>query len=173
MYLQYETLTKLQKALGSNLGLYSLVQNTAAPKDSAGVSSFGSLRIYPHSKVLIVDDVFASIGSANINPRGFQLDAEMDLAWHEATSAKTFREQLWKEHLGTVDGSLFATWKNADFVKEWDAIAKKNTTAKPGARQGFIVPHDPTVATGAQSFIPDFVADIDVKTRDEREVQIA
>jgi len=175
VYLQHETLTKLQAALGSNLGLYSLVQQAKAPTDkrSQSLSSYGSLRIYPHSKVLIVDDVFASIGSANVNPRGFELDGEIDLGWHDTASVSAFREQLWKEHLGTADGSLFATWKVAEYVKEWSAIAKKNTTATATRRQGFIVPHDPDDAKGTKQGVPDFFAGLGAGTREENETKLA
>jgi phosphatidylserine/phosphatidylglycerophosphate/cardiolipin synthase-like enzyme len=175
VFLQHEALTRLRSALGANLGLYSLVQNKKAPADqkSKSLSSFGSLRIYPHSKVLIVDDVFASIGSANVNPRSFELDSEIDLGWHEASSVKAFREQLWKEHLGSPDGSLFATWKVQDYVKEWDAIAKKNTTMAPASRQGFIVPHDPDAAKGSQQSLPDFLAGLGTTGREDRDTQLA
>jgi phosphatidylserine/phosphatidylglycerophosphate/cardiolipin synthase-like enzyme len=172
VFLEYETLTKLRAGLGRNLGSYSLVQNTKTPAAMAsrGLSSFGSLRIYPHSKVLIVDDVFASIGSANVNPRSFQLDSEVDIGWYEPVSVKAFREQLWKEHLGSPTGSLFSTWKAANYVKEWDAIANKNATALPKLRQGFVVPHDPNKAKGAQQPIPDFLAGLG---SEERDTQIA
>jgi phosphatidylserine/phosphatidylglycerophosphate/cardiolipin synthase-like enzyme len=161
--LEHQTLTTLQAGLGRNLGLYSLVQNSRMPADTPakkkGLASFGSLRIYPHSKILIVDDVFASIGSANVNPRSFKLDSEVDLGWYEPASVKAFREQLWREHLGSPTGSLFATWKPIDYVKEWDAIASKNSKILPERRQGFIVPRDPKTAKGAPKLpIPDWLA---------------
>jgi phosphatidylserine/phosphatidylglycerophosphate/cardiolipin synthase-like enzyme len=160
LFLEFQALTKLQAALGRNVGIYSLVQNSKMPKGAKkGLASFGSMRIYPHSKVLIVDDVFASIGSANVNPRSFQLDSEVDLGWHDPASVQAFREQLWKEHLGSPTSSLFAGWKAKEYVKEWDAIANKNSTFLPEKRQGFIVPHDPKVAKGEQQLIiPEWLA---------------
>ena len=158
LYLQFQTLDKLRKALGANFGLYSLIQDAPVPRGgNRKVASSGSLRIYPHSKVMIVDDVYASVGSSNINPRGFQLDSEINVAWHEPASVKSFREQLWKEHLGSPNGSLFKLWKVADYVKNWDAIATKNLKLKPGTRQGFIIPHDLDAAPGKQELFPDFL----------------
>jgi hypothetical protein len=81
--------------------------------------------------------------------------------WHDPTSVKAFREQLWKEHLGSSTGSAFAAWKPADYVKQWDAIAKKKTTATPGTRQGFIVPHDPDLAKGTQQPFNDFLVQVE------------
>jgi phospholipase D1/2 len=169
LFLQHEAMTMLRTSLGPNLGLYSLVQNAKAKTDkkSRNLSSFGSLRIYPHSKVLVVDDVFASIGSANVNPRGFELDLEIDLGWHEPPSVKAFRQQLWREHLGSSNGSLFATWKPANYVKEWDAIAKANTTVPPMKRQGFIVPHDPDLAKGTKQVFPDFLVQLESQERED------
>lgn len=175
LFLQHKALTTLRTALGRNLGLYSLVQNKKAPTDSKNkkLSSFGSMRVYPHSKVLIVDDVFASIGSANVNPRGFLLDSEANIGWHDPMSVKAFREQLWREHLGSSTGSVFASWKPADYVKEWDAIAKKNTTATPGARQGFIVPHDPDLAKGTQQPFNDFLVQVESQDQQDPETRTA
>lgn len=174
LFLQHEMLTKL-RALGKNLGLYSLVQNTRAKTDkkSKNLSSFGSMRIYPHSKVLIVDDVFASIGSANVNPRGFELDSELDLGWHDPGSVRAFRHQLWSEHLGSPNGSLFATWKPADYVKNWEAIAKKNSTVVPKLRQGFVVPHDPDLAKGSRQTFPDFLVHLESQDREDTGGEIA
>ena len=160
--LEHQTLTKLQTGLGRNVGLYSLVQNSSMPAGTPaakrGLSSFGSLRIYPHSKILIVDDVFASIGSANVNPRSFQLDSEVDLGWYEPSSVKAFREQLWREHLGSPTGSLFATWKPADYVKQWEAIASSNSKTLPERRQGFVVPHSVKATKGSPDLlIPDWL----------------
>ncbi len=169
--LEYDTLTQLKSKLGRNLGLYSLVQNSKIPKDAdakkKGLASFGSLRIYPHSKILIVDDVFASIGSANVNGRSFQLDAEVDLGWYDPDSVKALRQRLWNEHLGSSSGSLFAAWKPADYVKNWDAIANKNATALPQQRQGFVVPHDvkaPKRPGFQYLVVPDWMAGVETQS---------
>lgn len=63
--------------------------------------------IYVHSKVWIVDDVYAKIGSANCNRRSFTCDTEADIhvidgAVHDGArrDVRAFRERLWGEHLG-------------------------------------------------------------------------
>ena len=144
--LQHDALVKMKAALGANLGLYSLLQKKAAPKGKLAFS--GSLQIDVHCKIMMVDDVWATVGSANASPRSFTLDSEINVAWHEPDSVKKFREQLWREHLGSADGSLFAAWKPADYIRQWEAIAAKNVKARPALRQGFIVPHDPDLEKG-------------------------
>jgi phosphatidylserine/phosphatidylglycerophosphate/cardiolipin synthase-like enzyme len=148
----------LRQELGQNLGLYSLLQKKKATAVKHSFS--GSLQIDVHCKIMVVDDVFAIIGSANASPRSFILDSEINVAWYEAATAKNFRQNLWKEHLGSPDGSLFSAWKSSDYVKNWDAIAAKNVTVKPQLRQGTVVPHDPEKEKGKRSFVPDFLAEV-------------
>jgi phosphatidylserine/phosphatidylglycerophosphate/cardiolipin synthase-like enzyme len=176
--LETDTLKQLQQNLGRNVGIYSLVQNSPVPKSAdakkKGLASFGSLRIYPHSKILMVDDVFASIGSANVNGRSFEVDSEANLGWYDADSVKALRQRLWGEHLGSSNGSLFATWKPADYVKNWDDIANKNTTVQPAKRQGFVVPHDvkaPKSPGIKWRFVPDWMAGLE--TRPDQQSTIA
>jgi phospholipase D1/2 len=156
--LQHAALIKLKSALGKNLGLYSLLQNKAAPS-GAKLKFSGSLQIDVHSKILIVDDLFASIGSANASPRSFQLDAEINVGFFEAATAKAFRVALWQEHLGFTSPSGFSAWKPDEYIKNWDLIAASNVKAKPGKRQGFAIPHDTDKFPGKASFgIPDWLA---------------
>jgi phosphatidylserine/phosphatidylglycerophosphate/cardiolipin synthase-like enzyme len=156
--LQHEALTKLMTGLGKNLGLYSLLQNKKAP--GGKLAFLGSVQIDVHCKIMVVDDLFATIGTANASGRSFELDTEINVGWYEAVSAKKFREDLWKEHLGSASGSLFSAWKTSDYVKEWDVIAGKNAKAKPPLRQGFVVPHDPSLDKGEKMpVLPDFLAE--------------
>lgn len=66
--------------------------------------------IYCHSKVWIIDDVVAKIGSANCNRRSYTHDSEMDIVMVDGALdsgarrfARNFRLELWAEHLGLPD----------------------------------------------------------------------
>lgn len=85
----------------------------------------GSFReVYVHAKVMIVDDVWACIGSMNCNRRSFTHDCEIGAAVVDAEItggvckfALELRLSLWSEHLqvpgpGLVDPTVgFAKWR--------------------------------------------------------------
>jgi phosphatidylserine/phosphatidylglycerophosphate/cardiolipin synthase-like enzyme len=58
--------------------------------------------IYVHSKVAIVDDRWATIGSANLNSRGMSHDAELNLSVLDSDFARALRLMLWTEHVGAL-----------------------------------------------------------------------
>lgn len=125
--LQFELLDSMKKEIGANLGLFALVR-----KDNT--------LIYVHSKLCIVDDVFASIGSANCNPRSFRVDTELDFTWHEGTVTKQLRLDLWRELLGSP--SSLKKWKPKQYVSKWSEIAKKNIRGRARAQKGYVIPFD-------------------------------
>jgi phospholipase D1/2 len=109
----------------------------------------GGENIYVHAKIMIVDDLFLRVGSANMNNRSMGLDSECDLVIDGrdnnkvASAIKALRRELMAEHLGkkisdveaelTSTGSLIATIENlrgdgrtlAPFKPpEWDALRK-------------------------------------------------
>jgi phosphatidylserine/phosphatidylglycerophosphate/cardiolipin synthase-like enzyme len=58
--------------------------------------------IYVHAKVAIVDDLWATVGSANLNNRGLRDDVEINVATLDADLAYSLRLRLWAEHLGLL-----------------------------------------------------------------------
>lgn len=55
--------------------------------------------VYVHAKVALIDDVWSTIGSANLNNRGMRDDAEMNVALLNGDFARNLRILLWAEHL--------------------------------------------------------------------------
>jgi phospholipase D1/2 len=158
LHLQHGILTDLRDEFRSNLGLYSMAARSIASKrlDSDAINR--SRQIYVHTKAMIIDDVWATVGSANITPRSFLVDTEANIAWHHPMGVRAFRLTLWREILGSPKD--IASWKPSEFVPKWDAIAKANETRKTltavNGRQGFVVPHDPTRFEGhSHPLIPD------------------
>ena len=77
--------------------------------------------IYVHSKLLVVDDVFFTLGSANINQRSMEVDSELNIASADPDLAKQWREQLFTLHTGRSP--------NIDAENEfdiWTRIMKEN-----------------------------------------------
>lgn len=65
--------------------------------------------IYVHAKVGIVDDIWTTVGSANLNNRGMRDDAEMNVATLDPDLAHGLRLMLQGEHLNLIeDYDLFA-----------------------------------------------------------------
>lgn len=70
---------------------------------SAPHADHGRMRyrpIYVHAKVAVVDDKWATLGSANLNSRGVSHDAELNLAVLDSEFARGLRLMLWSEHAG-------------------------------------------------------------------------
>ncbi len=60
----------------------------------------GYCDIYVHAKIALIDDVWATIGSANIANRSFYRDTELNASfWHPKT-VRALRVELLVEHLG-------------------------------------------------------------------------
>ncbi|WP_237718137.1 phospholipase D-like domain-containing protein [Cupriavidus sp. BIS7] len=80
--------------------------------------------VYIHSKLMIVDDVFTTLGSANINTRSMAADSELNICHEHAASTQPLRRRLWGIHtkgLGAQDdpAKAFEAWaeiisRNAD-----------------------------------------------------------
>lgn len=87
------------KRYGHSLGIYFTAQRSST-----------GLRIptYIHSKLLLIDDRFLSIGSANTNNRSMGLDTELNISWEAASdkqqklveSIRRARVNLLAEHCG-------------------------------------------------------------------------
>jgi phospholipase D1/2 len=95
--------------------LYVLRETAARTGHDLGiyftVSDAESIPTYIHSKLLIVDDRFLTVGSANATNRSMGLDTELNVAWEEtdATDSKlsdsigAIRVDLLCEHTGVID----------------------------------------------------------------------
>jgi phosphatidylserine/phosphatidylglycerophosphate/cardiolipin synthase-like enzyme len=106
-------------------GLKIHVCSLVAPDSPAGTDW---MPVYIHSKLMIVNDVFTTHGSANINTRSMRVDSELNLAheWHAVT--RKMRQDMWRIHTtckagpdeasklpdGTSDdpAKAFTAWQN-------------------------------------------------------------
>jgi phosphatidylserine/phosphatidylglycerophosphate/cardiolipin synthase-like enzyme len=129
--------------------------------------------IYVHAKVVIVDDVWAMIGSDNLNRRSWTHDSELSIAVLDETRderepqdpaglgdgarafARDLRLELWREHLGRghddtedlldPDEAFAAFARQAKDLEEWDG------NGRPGPRPpGRVKRHHPEETTAVQ-----------------------
>jgi phosphatidylserine/phosphatidylglycerophosphate/cardiolipin synthase-like enzyme len=56
-------------------------------------------RVYVHAKIAIVDDIWMTIGSANLNAHSLFNDSEMNVVTCDPRLARDTRLRLWAEHL--------------------------------------------------------------------------
>jgi phosphatidylserine/phosphatidylglycerophosphate/cardiolipin synthase-like enzyme len=145
--LQHDALQLMLDKLGPRCGIFSPF-----------TSSTPTRLIYVHTKLLIVDDFYANLGSANANPRSFTMDTEMNLAWCDEVTAKTLRLNLWREQLGSATDP--GDWDPATYVAKWTAIAKANAAAQPAYRNGFIMPFANDALGERIKEIPDALAQV-------------
>jgi len=99
--------------------------------------------IYIHSKLLLVDDSFFSLGSANLNQRSMAVDSEINLATNDAERAKELRQKIWgKLSGGTVDGKDGSPTEIAQAFFDWTETMKSNLQQKrvSNLMTGFLLP---------------------------------
>ena len=83
-------------ARDGRLNFYTLATSDGEPGDAR------YRPIYVHAKVAVVDDRWATVGSANLNSRGMSHDAELNIAALDDAFARSLRLALWAEHLGAL-----------------------------------------------------------------------
>jgi phosphatidylserine/phosphatidylglycerophosphate/cardiolipin synthase-like enzyme len=114
-------LTSLRKAGKNRVRTYSLISQHHRFKERRK-------QIYVHSKLMIVDDKWITIGSANTDRDGFSDSTEFDLSVVSTTLAQEVRVKLWREHL-KIDAQSSSNSNLYDFddgFKAWEQLADDN-----------------------------------------------
>ncbi|MGD7443424.1 phospholipase D-like domain-containing protein, partial [Ralstonia pseudosolanacearum] len=96
--------------------------------------------VYVHAKLMIVDDVFMTLGSANINTRSMQVDSELNICHEHSGVTAPLRKKLWGIHTrpspaaraaGSNATSLIYAMAGSDDIAEafkgWGKIIDRNT----------------------------------------------
>ncbi|MDY7546367.1 hypothetical protein RGU75_08980 [Glaciimonas sp. CA11.2] len=99
--------------------------------------------IYIHSKLMIIDDVFLTLGSANMNVRSMVVDSEINISCVNAEFARGARERVWGNLAGEEwdggDGNPLSIQKTHEgWVKKMKENAKF-VDKQNGRIQDFIV----------------------------------
>jgi phosphatidylserine/phosphatidylglycerophosphate/cardiolipin synthase-like enzyme len=123
-----------------NTGLHYLATQaiTAPGRFIAAYPNNGEVDIYIHSKVMICDDEFALIGSANINQRSMTNDSELHIGVVDSNNqfARDLRMQLWAEHMWVEPAGLenYDTAYNlfVQYLDYKDGRLKYSSTKYPG-----------------------------------------
>ena len=86
-----------------------------------------------HAKVCVVDDVWASVGSDNLNRRSWTHDSELTAAVHHPGCARELRHELAREHLGS-DAGLEPDEAFDAFARSAAALQHWHDTGRSGPR---------------------------------------
>ena len=81
-------------------------------------------------KLMIVDDVFTTHGSANVNRRSMEVDSELNICHEHGGLTSALRKQMWALHTnnrGAQDDVSKA-------YKAWSDIISKNTKRQSAKR---------------------------------------
>ncbi|MBR7972281.1 phosphatidylserine/phosphatidylglycerophosphate/cardiolipin synthase family protein [Burkholderia vietnamiensis] len=86
--------SKGQVIPGDIPGLKTLICTLVAPDSPAGKW----METYVHSKIMVIDDVFLTHGSANINTRSMEVDSELNICHEHGDVSRALRKRLWAIH---------------------------------------------------------------------------
>lgn len=121
----FALLAETAKRTGHALGIYDV-----ATRGNEGEDVF----VYIHSKLMVVDDVFLTIGSSNLTNRSMSLDSEINASWFAepgdgalAHAIRRLRVRLMLEHIGPR-ANVRSVLRRKSLVAELDAIAESGTT---------------------------------------------
>ena len=85
--------------------------------------------VYVHAKIGIVDDVWLTLGSANLNEHSLFNDTEMNIVTRDAAIARETRLTLWAEHLELARDQVAGD--PAQIIDElWKPISKEQLERK-------------------------------------------
>jgi phosphatidylserine/phosphatidylglycerophosphate/cardiolipin synthase-like enzyme len=125
-------LAALRKAGEGRVKTYSLISQHNRLKQRRK-------QIYVHSKLLIVDDKWITVGSANTDRDGFKDSTEFDLGIVSANVAQELRVKLWREHLKTYDTVDYSSQQSSRYsdnaanlynfeegFEAWEKLAEDN-----------------------------------------------
>jgi phosphatidylserine/phosphatidylglycerophosphate/cardiolipin synthase-like enzyme len=117
-------LREIAEETGHRLGIYF---PCSVAEDGA------ELETYIHSKLLLVDDRFLTVGSANMNNRSLGYDTELNVAWESSgadplsRSIRAARVDLLAEHTGLATEEC-ARWPKRGLVRRLNRLADRGDT---------------------------------------------
>jgi hypothetical protein len=138
--LEREAVNMLTGSFEDRITIATPVRPVMAARDAKSVLS-GSPIIHVHNKVLIRDDDYALIGSANLNGRSMRWDTEVAVEISEPGRVALTRQKLlghwWFDELPpeALEPQTLQRW--------WRDEITRNGVKRPEGRRGFLVPYNP------------------------------
>ena len=130
---------QLQQQLGLKVAVARL--RTSGP-DANGDMAYRE--IYIHSKLMIIDDVFITVGSANLNLRSMSVDSEINIANTGSLYAEDQRNKIFSLHSGGENEGGGDPNELPEKFKLWNKTMKDNMSQRKKGRPmtGFLLPFE-------------------------------
>lgn len=123
----------------------SMLQVSDSCRDLKGKMRMRYREIYIHSKLLLTNDSFFSLGSANLNKRSMSSDSEMNFGTNDRAWARYLRQNIWaKLSGGKFDGGSVRQSELADTLETWAKLQSDNRDKKQASNRmkGFLLPFE-------------------------------
>lgn len=130
-----------------SLGIKTLVASLWT-YDHAGDSKGEKYReIYIHSKLMIIDDAFFTLGSANMNLRSMAVDAEINIGCDDPLLSEKLRREVFSLHSGNseqCDGGDGSSTSIANTFILWKRLLTNNKVKREEQNSlvGFLIPFE-------------------------------
>ena len=132
------------ETLGLKVLTLTLASSGMVNQPSSPDKRMGYRDIYIHSKLMLIDDGFITVGSANINQRSMAVDSELNLATNSVREARALRQRIWSNLSdGKYDGGGGTEKEIAMTFEKWKALAQENADEKSLGKdmlKGFLIP---------------------------------
>jgi phosphatidylserine/phosphatidylglycerophosphate/cardiolipin synthase-like enzyme len=120
-----------------------MLQVSGSCIDLKGLRRMRYREIYIHSKLMLINDSFFTLGSANLNVRSMAGDSELNLGTNDRAKATCLRKKIWHQlsggNIDGADGSRKAVKESFEgWVRQADDNRNLRVRGKP--MQGFILP---------------------------------
>nr|WP_072776011.1 phospholipase D-like domain-containing protein [Marivita hallyeonensis] len=155
--LQEQSVSALRDAFGDRLLLVSPVQPILAARESKATLA-GSPIVYVHNKVLVTDDAYGLVGSANLNGRSLRWDTEVAVEVTDPAQVAHLRGKLFSHWWGDVLPER--AMKPETMFDWWNNEVRQNAVRSPKNRNGLLVPYDPENQTHHSQPLPGVTEDV-------------
>lgn len=133
--LQVQAVNLVRTAFRDRLAILSPAQPWRANGDEPGTVE-GAAPVYLHSKVSIIDDDFALVGSANLNGRSMLWDTEASVLMRDPDAVGHLWQRLAEKWLGQD-----VLPDQRDLAATWRACALEDAARAPEDRTGYLLPY--------------------------------
>lgn len=121
----------------------SMLQTSGACVDLAGQRRMRYREIYIHSKLMLVNDSFFTLGSANLNTRSMASDSELNMGCNDRKLTRALRAKIWSQlSRKEFNGGKATQAELRDTYEDWKSLqnSNRNQKIKNTSMIGFLLP---------------------------------